>query len=472
MEPISIAEITAASSGRLTAGDGAAAVAGVCTDTRRLQPGDLFVALVGARFDGHDYLAEAVAKGCRGIVHSRPISARDATAWSAGGVSLILVRDTLDALGAIAREYRRRFELPLVAVTGSNGKTTTKEMIRAIASARFSVLASEGTFNNFVGVPTTLFRLKAWHTLAVLELGMNARGEIRRLAEIAAPEIGVVTNVGPAHLEFLETLDGVAAAKAELLDAMAASAGRGKTAVLNLDDPRVAAMAAGAARAGLAVRTFGRAEAADVRAEEVGRGAGGLDFLMRFRRAGRAVRVSLPVFGLHNVSNALAAAAACEALGIAPEEIAGALRAMRLPPMRMEAHTRGGVTIINDAYNANPASMAAAIETLASIRTRGRRILVIGDMLELGEASEAAHREIGALAASRGIDLLIAVGPQSALAADAAVAAGMPAGAVTRCRGVGEAGEALRAAAGEGDCVLLKGSRRMGLEKILEQCEE
>jgi len=354
-----------------------------------------------------------------------------------------------------------------VAVTGSNGKTTTKEMIRTIASTRFSVLASEGTFNNFVGVPLTLLRLEAWHTLAVLELGMNARGEIRRLAEIAAPEIGVVTNVGPAHLEFLGTLENVAAAKAELLDAMAAPGrGRGRTAILNLDDPRVAAMGAGA---GLALKTFGMTEGADVRAEDVRANESGVSFLMRFRRAGRAVRVTLPVYGVHNVSNALAAAAACEELGIDPEEIAGALRGMRLPPMRMEALSRDGVTVINDAYNANPASMRAAVETLAAMKTRGRRILVIGDMLELGGASDEAHREVGTLAARRGIDVLVAVGPLSAHAADAAAAAGMPPGSVARCAGAREAAEALWAIAREGDCVLLKASRRMGLEKILEE---
>jgi UDP-N-acetylmuramoyl-tripeptide--D-alanyl-D-alanine ligase len=469
MEPISIAEVLSASSGTLVAGTDTGVVGAVCTDTRKLRPGDLFIALEGRNFNGHDYLAEAVGKGCRGIVYSRKVTAEDAAAWGARGVALIRVSDTLDAFAHIAHRYRRRFELPLVAVTGSNGKTTTKEMIRTIASTRFSVLASEGTFNNFVGVPLTLLRLEAWHTLAVLELGMNARGEIRRLAEIAAPEIGVITNVGPAHLEFLETLENVAAAKAELLDAMAAPGrGRGRTAILNLDDPRVAAMGAGA---GLALKTFGMAEGADVRAEDVHAGESGVGFLMRFRKAGRAVRVTLPVFGVHNVSNALAAAAACETLGIDPEQIAGALRGMRLPPMRMEALSRGGVTVINDAYNANPDSMRAAVETLAAMKTRGRRILVIGDMLELGGASDRAHREIGALTARRGIDALIAVGPHSASAADAAAGAGMPPGSVVRCAGAREAAEALWAIAREGDCVLLKASRRMGLEKILEEPE-
>lgn len=467
MEPITIAEIVAATSGTLVAGDEAGTVEAVCTDTRRLRGKGLFVALEGPRFDGHDYLAEAAARGCRGIVYSRAVNARDAAAWGARGIALIRVRDTLDAFGRLAQYHRRRFELPLVAVTGSNGKTTTKEMIRTIASGRFSVLANEGTFNNFVGVPLTLLGIEAWHTLAVLELGMNAPGEIRRLAEIADPEIGVVTNVGPAHLEFLGDLAGVAAAKAELLEAMAAAGrGRGRTAVLNLDDPRVAAMTAGA---GLAVRTFGLAEGADVRAEDVRADGEGLGFVMRFRKAGRAVRAALPVFGIHNVSNALAAAAVCEALGMDPEEIADALRGMRLPPMRMEALTRGGVTIINDAYNANPASMRAAVETLAAMRTGGTRILVIGDMLELGAASGEAHRGIGALAAGRGIDALIAVGPLSALAADAAIAAGMPPGSVARCAGACEAAEALRALAREGDVVLLKASRRMGLEEIVEE---
>ncbi len=469
MEPISVAEIVASSGGRLEAGDGSSVVSGVCTDTRRLRRGELFVAIEGARFNGHDYIAEAVAKGCRAVVYARPLAGGDAAACGARGVSIVRVRDTLRALGLIARGYRRRFDLPLVAVTGSNGKTTTKEMIRAIASSRFTVHANEGTFNNFVGVPMTIFGLEARHTLAVLELGMNARGEIRKLAEIADPRVGVVTSVGPAHIEFLGTLEGVAAAKGELLAAMAArGGGPGRTAVLNLDDPRVAAMAAGASRAGIEVRTFGRSEGADVRAEDVRQGRRGIRFLMRLGGSGRAARVTLPVFGVHNVSNALAAAAVCEALGLGAEEIAEGLRAVRMPPMRMEAFIRGGVTVINDAYNANPASMAAAIETLGAVATVGRRILVIGDMLELGGASEGAHRDAGTLAARLGIDRLIAVGPLGAFAADAAESSGLPPGAVTRCAGAREAGEALRAEARKGDCVLLKASRGVGLEMALE----
>ena len=222
-------------------------------------------------------------------------------------------------------------------------------------------------------------------------------------------------------------------------------------------------------RAGLAVKTFGLAEAADVRGERVRAGEGGVSFSMRFRRAGRAVPVTLPILGAHNISNALAAAAACEALGMEPEEIAGALRGVRLPPMRLEPILRDGVTYINDAYNANPASMRAAIETLATVWSDGRKILVVGEMLELGAASASAHREVGVLAAARGIDALIAVGPMSAAAADAAVAAGMPAASVACCADAREAAAARRAMAREGDLVLLKASRRTGLEKMLEE---
>lgn len=464
MEPIGIDEALEATSGELVAGDRRGSIRSIATDTRKLKRGDFFVPLKGNIFDGHDYLDEALERGCAGGMFARAVSDADAKRWSTRGAVLIRVRDTLAGLQALAKRYRERFLIPLIAITGSNGKTTTKEMVVAISSGRFSVLGSEGTFNNDVGVPLTLLRLERNHSLAVLEIGMNARGEIGRLAGLAGPGIGVITNVGPAHLQFLGTIEEVAASKAELLEAMPAAGGG--VAVLNCDDRYVSRMGEGF---GFKVKTFGMGSGADVRGESVRPGAGRVRFSMRFVRAGRAVAVTLPVAGVHNVYNALAAAAACEELGIQPEEIAERLGAVRLPPMRMEMLDRNGITVINDAYNANPASMYAALDTLRGMAVSGKRILVMGDMLELGAAAEAAHREIGRLAPERGVDLLIAVGEQSALAAEAAREAGMSAGNVVSCRCVREAASVLGERAREGDCVLLKASRRIGLEKILDE---
>jgi UDP-N-acetylmuramoyl-tripeptide--D-alanyl-D-alanine ligase len=464
MEPIAIREALRAISGELVAGAGAGRITSISTDTRSLAPGDFYIALKGTRYDGHVFLGEAAERGAAGLVYAAAVPAEQLGTWAARGMTLIRVRDTLAALQDLARWYRRGFTIPIVAVTGSNGKTTTKEMIRTVASGRFSVLCSEGSFNNHVGVPLTLLRLESVHSLGVVEMGMNARGEIARLAGIAAPDIGVVTNVGPAHLEFLGSVDNVAASKAELLEVMSSAGGAGGVAILNCDDPRVARMGS---RTGLRVRTFGTSPDADVRAERVRAERAAVSFSMVFARPGRRVGVTMPVIGMHNVYNALAAAAVCEVLEMEPDEIARSLGELRLPAMRMELLSRDGVVLINDAYNANPDSMRAAVDALAGMSVGGRRILVMGDMLELGAAAGDAHTEIGRIAAERGIDLLIAVGEHSARAAAAAREAGMPEESVVWCPGVHEAAAALAERARPGDCVLLKASRRMGLERII-----
>ena len=464
MEPISIDDALEATSGELVAGDRGGHICSITTDTRKLIRGDFFIPLKGRNFDGHDYLDAALERGCSGSIFARALSDAGMRRWSARGAVLIRVGDTRAALQGLAKRYRERFRIPLIAVTGSNGKTTTKDMMVAIASGRFSVLCSEGTFNNDVGVPLTLLRLEGGHSLAVLEIGMSGRGEIGRLAGIAGPGIGVITNVGPAHLEFLGTIEGVAASKAELLEAMRARGGG--VAVLNCDDPYVSRMGRGLS---LRVKTFGMGPGADVRGESVRAEGARVRFSMRFRRAERAVTVTIPAAGIHNVYNALAAAAACEELGIEPGEIAERLGGVRLPPMRMELFSRGGITVINDAYNANPASMRAALETFRGMAVDGKKILVMGDMLELGAAADRAHREIGRLAVECGVDLLIAVGELSALAAEAAREAGMADGNVVLCARAGEAASVLRERGREGDCVLLKASRRIGLEQILKE---
>ncbi len=464
MEPISIDEALAATAGELVAGDRRVAICSITTDTRNLNRGDFFIPLKGKKFDGHDYLGVALERGCSGAVYSRSFPGAEIGRWSSSGAALVRVDDTLKALQQLAKRYRERFRMPLVAITGSNGKTTTKDMVVAIASGAFSALGSEGTFNNDVGVPLTLLRIERRHSIAVLELGMNARGEIARLAGLAAPTIGVITNVGPAHLEFLGTMEEVAASKAELLEAMVMRGGG--VAVLNCDDPYVSHMGK---RSNLRVKTFGLGAGADVRGESVHAGDGKVRFSMRFRRARHPFAVAIPAVGVHNVYNALAAAAVCEELGMEPGEIAGRLGDVRLPSMRMEVFVRRGITVINDAYNANPASTRAALEAFKGMAADGKKILVMGDMLELGAAAERAHRDIGRAAVECGVDLLITVGELGALAAAEARAAGMSGDGVVLCADALEAASVLRARAIRGDCVLLKASRRIGLEKVLEE---
>ncbi|MCX6357754.1 MAG: UDP-N-acetylmuramoyl-tripeptide--D-alanyl-D-alanine ligase [Candidatus Aureabacteria bacterium] len=463
MEPIVLGDCVEWAQGRLISGEPGRPVAGISTDTRTLSGGDFFIALRGATYDGHDYLGRAVDLGAGGVVVSADIPPGDARRFAGRGVAVVKVGNTLTALQDIAAAYRRRFGIPVVAITGSNGKTTTKEMVRVVASQRMPLLASEGTFNNHVGVPLTLLRIERRHRLAVLELGMNHPGEIGRLASLADPNIGVITNVGPAHLEFLGTLQGVADAKGELVWVMeAGSASRSRTAVLNSDDPLLRGMAG---RCACPVVTFGLGEGAGVRGESVRNTGDGTSFTIR--SGGDSCGVILPALGVHNVHNALAAAAVCTLLGMGMEEIAAGLAEVRMPPMRMERLTMDGVTVINDAYNANPGSMRAAIDTFTALQGCTRKILVIGDMLELGRAADEAHREVGRRVAEGGIDVLIAVGEGCALAAVAARERGMSPERVLAFRDAGDAAAALRERMRPGDCVMLKGSRRMKLEEML-----
>jgi len=371
------------------------------------------------------------------------------------------VGETQRGLGELARAWRERHGGRVVAVTGTNGKTTTKEMLRAVLGTAGPVYASPGNLNNLVGVPLTLLQWPAAVPVAVLELGMSALGEIHRLCEIAQPDVGVFTTVGEAHLEFLGSVDGVARAKGEMLPFL----GRDRLAVINLDDPYVERLRT---RAPGRTLTYGLTPRAEVWASDlVPEGLGGIRFTLRHRR--EAVPAWIPQPGRHNVSNALAAAAVGFAWGLPAEAIAAGLKVVRLAPMRMEpVRLPSGARAINDAYNANPASMERALETFCALSNGGRAILVLGDMLELGRHAEEAHRRVGGLAARWAPDLLIAVGPESRALAQAAVAAGLPAGRVVHCLEVGTARERLRAALAPDAWVLVKASRGMRLERVLE----
>lgn len=432
-------EIARAVGAALPAGGPSAAA--VCTDTRRVVAGALFVALRGAHHDGHAFAADALRAGAAAVLVDHVPAGVDAA-------RAFVVADTQRALGDLAAFTRRRWAGRVMAITGSNGKTTTKELLAAIVERAFPgrVLKTAGNENNLIGLPLTLLRLRGDEAVAVLELGMNAFGEIARMTEIAAPDVGLITNVGPAHLEGLGSIDGVARAKGELFAGMPAA---GAIAV-NMDDPRVAAAAAAFPGRRIefgAGRTVG-AEAID------DRGVDGVAFTLAIGTQRGPVR--LRAAGRHNVHNALAAAAAAHALGIDLDLIRAGLDAAEPPKMRMQVvRLANGVTLINDAYNANPASTEAALDAVG--RLPGRAIAALGEMRELGADSAALHARVGAHAAAAGVAWLLAVGPGAdPIAEGARQAGGMT---VDRCADAAAAAAAIAAAWQPGDTVLVKGSR-------------
>jgi UDP-N-acetylmuramoyl-tripeptide--D-alanyl-D-alanine ligase len=453
-------DILEATGGRLVQGPAGTAFAGLSIDSRTIAPGEAFVAIRGEVHDGHRFLPQVLSgPSAAGVVVAA--DRLDALAGTLGAhpqAACVAVADTTRALGDIAARHRRRCPAAVVAITGSNGKTSTRRMTAAVLARRFTVLEPARNLNNQIGVPLTLFRLEPRHQWAVLELGTSLPGEIARLAEICRPDVAVVTNVGPAHLERLGSLEGVAAEKGALVAGLAP----GGRAVLNADDPRVAAMAAGLGGDAL---TFGLAESAGVRAGAIRETPAGIEFDLLL--GGAAVRVRLNAFGRVMVHNALAAAAVGTLLGLAPEEIRAGLESFRPVPGRMGLTALpGGVHLIDDTYNANPASMRAAVETLAALRGPGRALLVTGDMRELGPEAARLHRELGRLAAEAGVDRLFVCGGHAADVAAGAIAAGMPAAAIA-AGARDEIRDALLAAVRPGDWVLIKGSRAMGMETIV-----
>ena len=450
-------DLLLATGGRLQ-GEPPALLRGVSTDTRAIAPGSVFVALRGERFDGHDFLADAARAGaaCAVVAAARAASVPP-------GLPALVVPDTLEALGALARHHRRRFAIPVVGVTGSNGKTTTREMVAAILAVRGPVLKTEGNLNNEVGVPLTLFRLGPEHHAAVVEMGMSAPGEIARLTAIAEPRVGVVTNALPAHLATLGSVDAVASAKGELYKGLPPDG----IVVANADDPR---MLQRARKSGRKVLTFsdGRDREADVVVLDVlGQDPEGITFLLGIGT--KELRIRLSLVGEHNAANAAAAAAAALALGCTDREIVEGLAAVRPVGRRLRVERlASGVLLVDDCYNANPASMKAALRTARQLAGAGRVVAVLGDMLELGEAEEEAHRELGRDAAAARPVALATFGPRARLAREAAVAAGVPPDDAFHT----EDPEALAAFARErlrpGDVLLVKGSRGMKLERLVE----
>jgi len=420
-------------------------------DSRTIQPGELFFAVKGERMDGHDFVQQALEKGAVAAVVGRDELARYAVK-----TRLVAVADTLVALQTLGAAVRRLWAKPLIGVTGSTGKTTTKEAIAHVLSSRFRVLKSEGNFNNHFGLPLMLLKIEPEHEAAVIEMGMSHRGEIAALAKIAQPEIGVVTNVAPVHLEFFKSVAEIARAKYELIESLHA----GGTAILNADDEYVSQF--GRDFHGKVVR-YGLHQTADVRAENiVSRGAAGSVFDVV--AAGCREPASLPLVGTHNIYNALAAVATGMERGLGPAEATRALATLAPADKRGAVVQLGNITVINDCYNSNPTALDAMVDTLAAMPAK-RRIVVAGEMLELGPSGEELHRRSGRHMAQRGIDILVGVRGLAKPMVDAASSAGMRAEFVATPE---EAGEWLARETREGDVVLLKASRGVKLERALE----
>jgi len=441
--------------GVLRAGAPQARFAAVSIDTRTCPPSALFVAIRGPRHDAHAFLDRARAAGATGVV----VEAGSGEAL-VGDAVRIEVEDTTRALGALAAGHRGGFDGPVVGITGSNGKTTTKEMCAAILERRGPCLRTRGNLNNLYGLPLTLLSREPEHRFAVVELGMNRRGEIAALAAIARPSVGVLTNVGSAHIGMLGSQEAIAAEKGDLLAALAPDA----VAVVNADDPRARAQAD---RTPARVVRFGRSPEAEVRAEEAApRGEG---YAFRLVAPAGEVEVEVPGLGETSVANALAAATAALVAGASLEDVRAGLAAYRPAAGRMQRRAgAGGTWILDDSYNANPQSLEAALGALARLGDRGRALAVLGDMGELGERAAEAHRSAGALAARLGLDGLLAVGEHAGEVAEGAAAAGMEGGKVQAFADPEDAVHALRRRLAPGDWILVKGSRSMRMERVVE----
>jgi UDP-N-acetylmuramoyl-tripeptide--D-alanyl-D-alanine ligase len=430
-----------------------AAVTGVCTDSRLIKAGDLFFAIPGDKFDGHAFLAEVLAKGAVGVVvaKNKPLPA---------GVDVkkvLVVDDTIAALGKLAAAYRDMFSGTVIAVTGSNGKTTTKEMIAHILGRRYRVHRSVKSFNNHIGVPLTILSCESDIDFLIAEVGTNHPGEIDQLAGIVRPDVAVITNAGESHLEGFGSVDRVAAEKASLVKHVRA----GGAAIVNGERELLLRLVK---QTGVHTISFGTSAHCDMRITSQTVSENGLAFEVNGK-----FHFDLPVPGMHNAMNALAAIVVARRAGLEMSEIAESLKDFKLPGMRLEILKIGDYTVLNDAYNANPASMGAAMSVLSGMQTAGRKVFCCGQMLELGERSETYHRELARKIGQDGVDVLVTVGKYAKEMADEAVAAGLPEKNVHSYATSEEAGQAIGGMIHQGDLILVKGSRGIQMEKVIEK---
>ncbi|MED5330934.1 MAG: UDP-N-acetylmuramoyl-tripeptide--D-alanyl-D-alanine ligase [Planctomycetota bacterium] len=448
MESLSLGDIARITTGTVRQQHQAIEVSGLCIDSRDVQPGDLFVCLPGSRCHGNDYAAEALSAGARAVL----------TCEQGDDEPRIVVADAAVALWSLGVDFRSRLSknAHVIAITGSNGKTSTKDLTAAALGSTFDVVSSKRSFNNTLGVPLTLAETTGGTNCVVAELGSNGTGEIAHLAKLVHPHVGVITNVQQAHLEGLSSLQGVREEKGSLLTLLKGK----KISILNRDDPsfdQLSAMAAGK------VLSFGLSEAADVRGVNLHCELGQTSFCL----AREGLEVTTQHTGQHGVLNALAALAVAQSVGVDLPCAIEALAAVPPPPGRLESHRFNGLTVIDDSYNANPGSVRAASEALAEITLDGRLLVVVGEMLELGDAGETLHREMGESLAKCGASRLLAVGQYGAALQEGAIQGGMARAATTVCSSLEEAKDVLLSEIQDGDTVYLKGSRAVGMENLL-----
>ena len=452
MNPLRVSQIAQFAGATLSASDGTVVVNKVSTDSRTIKAGELFVALRGENFEGHDFVEASAKAGATGALVDLN--------W-AGSVpdnfALLRATDTLQAYQMLAANYRRSLGLKVLAITGSNGKTSTKDFAASVLARKFRVTKTEGNFNNHVGLPRTILEATSGDEIAVWELGMNHPGEIAALARIAAPDAAIITNIGVAHIEFMGSRESIAAEKGALAEAIEPQG----TVILNADDPFTEGIAARTrARVVLAGTTAGA-----VRAIEIRQSADGSEFTIV--EGAHRCRAQLPVAGSHMVQNALLAIAAGRAFGLSIEECADGLAAAPLTKARLQIKEIGGVQFLDDSYNANPDSMKAALRTLVELDADGKRIAVLGEMRELGSESERGHREVGETAATLDVNQLITIGDTAELIAEGARTAGLQ--KVLSARSTAEAANLLGKIARPGDLVLIKGSRAARTEEVIEK---
>jgi len=459
MNNIKVSDILKATGGKLIQGNSELLINGISTDTRSIKQGEIFFALEGENYDGHKFVEQAIHNGAAGAVISSGKKAAYSFHNGFKKCALLEVADTLTALGELAKFYRNSLPASFIAVTGSNGKTTTKDMAYHVLRNFKSVSRSRKSFNNLIGVPLTIFETETAHDFCIVEMGTNAPGEIKRLSEIIFPDFAILTNISNAHLEGLENIEGVASAKSEFIENMAEDG----TLITNADDDWCNQIAD---RFNGKVISFGFNQSADIKASNVKRNDSGFVFTVN-----DSLTVNLPVFGKHNIYNALAVIAMCDTVGVGIEVICDKFMDFKLPPMRMEKQICGGIVVVNDGYNSNPSSMSSALDEFSQLITSGRKVLICGDMLELGNYAERLHKEVGAKVADANIDVLWTVGPLSRFVAEEAIANGMPRENILSCETSEEMCSFVASQLKKDDTVLIKGSRRVKLESVSRQIE-
>ena len=447
--------------GKLLQGSETVIFRGVSINSRTVKEGELFVCIKGENFDGHDFFGDAFRKGAAGIILSDTKNLSTGMLDKGESPFVVQSENTLRALQDLASYQRSLFPFRVIAVTGTNGKSTTKEMIASIIETKYKTLKTEGNLNNHIGLPLTLLKREPEHEVGVLEMGMSAAGEIKRLAEIAKPDIGVITNISVGHLGQLKTIKEVQAAKGELFDSLHKEG----TAIVNADDPLVLELAKS-----LRIKkiTYGIKEPADIQASDI-QNKGNHGFTFTAKIFDQAISVKLPQIGYCNIYNALAALATGHSLGITGKEMNLGLKNYQQIPQRNEQIHHEGMTLINDTYNANPQSMREALKTLKEINTQGKRFFIIGDMLELGPLSESAHHELGQEIARSNVDYLVTVGPLASLAAESAKANVRKQLQIEKFNTQDGAVNYLLRKVEKGDCLLVKGSRGSKMENVVRE---